>query len=188
MISSVSCELKHRSILVVLTSNFIKQDEILEEELWEMERLEALERERLLHDIDDYEFWEEEQMQQFEHSNQQPQLTPGYTSHFTNPSSPQIICPVCNSKSLVETSDEGIQCLNSINNTELAATRNCNFQLDIAHEGLTLHHLQFQLATLYEEHSGGCNKGVLHFRMEKRGGMMMLMAACEECCLDVIVL
>ena len=55
--------MKHPTILLVLTSNCNELDEMAEEELWEMERLEALERERLLHDIDDYESWEEEQTQ-----------------------------------------------------------------------------------------------------------------------------
>ncbi|KAL3786859.1 hypothetical protein HJC23_013780 [Cyclotella cryptica] len=179
---------EYAELVNAVTEELERENEMLEEELWEMERLEALERERLLDDIDDYESWEEDQKHQFNRSSQHPEPTQGYTSQFTHPSTPHVICPICNFKSLIETPHNGIQCLNSVKYTELSPSPHCNFQLDIAHEGLSLQHLQSQLAALYEEHSRECSRGILHFRMEERGGMVMLMAACQECCLDVIVL
>lgn len=160
---------------------------MLEEEIWEIERLEALEREKLLHDIDDFESWEEEQMKQpFKQNNQQLQSTL-YTSPFSNTSSPRVTCPICNYKSLIETPFEGIQCTNNIN-IDSSNSQPCTFQLDIAQEGLTLQHLQTQLTRVYEEHSADCHKGVLCFRIEERGGMKILVAGCKECDLDLLVL
>ena len=159
----------------------ISLDEMLEEELSEMERLESLEKERLLNDIDDFESWEADQIQ----SNvQSQQLSTIYTSPFTSSSSPLVSCPICSSKSLIETPFDGITCTNrtGTNNSP------CEFQMDVAHDGLSLQHLQSQLAALYEEHSRECSKGVLKFRMENRAGMNMLMAACEECGVDHLVL
>jgi hypothetical protein len=157
-------------------------DEMLEEELWEMERLHALEQERLLHDIDDFESWEAEQLLYQSQNNQHSQATV-YTSPYTSSSSPLITCPICNSKSLTETPFDGIRCINSA-----STNPTCNFQLDVAHDGLTLQHLQSQLASVYEEHSKECMKGMLQFRVENRGGMTMLMAGCQECFMNNVVL
>ena len=143
-----------------------------------MERLEALEHERLLHEIDDFESWEANQIQNYQESQ-----STVYTSPFTNPASPRISCPICNSKTLIETPCDGIKCTNNI-----GLHPSCTFQLDIAHDGLSLQHLQSQLASVYEEHSKECTQGVLKFRMENGLGMFMLMASCEQCYVDLVVL
>lgn len=155
-------------------------DELLEEEMWELERAEAMERERLTHQIDDYECWEELYQQQNQQQNLQPST---YISPLSNMNStPLVTCPICNSSSLMETPHDGIKCTNADNN-------HCTFQLDVAHEGLTLNHLQNQLEAIYEEHSEVCSRGVLQFRVEERlGGMSMLMANCDVCSSDVVVL
>jgi hypothetical protein len=84
----------------------------------------------------------------------------------------------------METPHDGIKCIRAATND----LTNCSFQLDIAHEGLTLNHLQNQLTALYEEHSRFCSKGILIFRVEKRGGVSMLMAKCDICSSDVVVM
>lgn len=150
-------------------------DELLEEEIWEMERAEAMERERLMHQIDDFESWEELEQQ----SNAQPNT---YISPLASLDSPLLTCPICNSSSLMETPHGGITCTNATD-----APNQCTFQLDIAHEGLTLNHLADQLREVYEEHSSVCS-GILQFRMEAKVGMNMLMATCDKCCSDVVVL
>eukprot|EP00581_Thalassiosira_minuscula_P014006 CAMPEP_0183714738 /NCGR_PEP_ID=MMETSP0737-20130205/9196_1 /TAXON_ID=385413 /ORGANISM="Thalassiosira miniscula, Strain CCMP1093" /LENGTH=471 /DNA_ID=CAMNT_0025943735 /DNA_START=68 /DNA_END=1483 /DNA_ORIENTATION=+ len=166
-----------------------REDELLEEEIWEMERAEAMERERLMDQIDDYEYWEELQQQHHEeqvqqHSqNSQQQQQQQYSqqpSHASNQSSTPccVPCPICTTSSLIETSPHnGISCAN------------CDFHIEnMAHEGLTLEHLQHQLCAVYEEHSRVCTRGVLQFRQEKRAGMSMLMASCDVCHADVVVL
>lgn len=152
---------------------------MLEEEIWEMERLEAIEKERLLKDIDDFESWEADQMQSI---LQLPQPSTIYASPFTCSSSPLVTCPICNSKSLMESTFDGITCTNST-----GTNSKCDFKLDVAHDGLSLQHLQSQLARLYEEHSRECYTGVLKFRMKNDTGIAMLMAACEECGVDLLV-
>jgi len=152
---------------------------LLEEEIWEMERAEAMERERLMHQIDDFDSWEEEFQQQ--HQQHSPNT---YISPLANLNSPLVTCPICNSSSLMETPYDGIKCTNAA----AAVPNSCTFQLDIAHEGLTLNHLQNQLREVYEEHSRVCTRGILEFRVEKRVGMSMLMAKCDVCSSDVVVL
>ena len=149
--------------------------------MWELELAEAMERERLMHQIDDFESWEEQEQLQIQ---QQQNLNPStYISPLSNSnSSPLVTCPICNSSSLMETPYDGIYCTNADK-----PMNKCTFQLDIAHEGLTLNHLKDQLRTVYEEHSEICN-GVLTFRMENRVGMKMLMAKCDVCSSDVVVL
>lgn len=148
----------------------LQLEELSEEEYWELERLEALEHEKLLHDIDDFESWE---------ADQQQLAATVYTSPFANASSPLVPCPICNSKSLVETPFDGIRCTN--NNGVNSA---CDFQLDVSHDGLSLLHLQEQLANVYDEHSRECSRGVLKFRID----MAMLMVSCQECAIDRVVL
>ena len=167
------------SLLADVTEELQREEELLEEELWEMERAEALERERLLHQIDDYDDWEELQQQQ----QHQPQQSANvYTSPLLTNLKSRVTCPICNSASLMETPFEGIRCTNT------TTEKHCTFSLDIAHEGLTLNHLQNQLRTVYEEHSGVCRKGILQFRVDCRGGITVLMASCDTCHADVVVL
>lgn len=154
-----------------------REDELLEEEIWELERAEAMERERLIHQIDNFESWEEQRLQQ--NPNPSTYISP-LLSNSNNLTSPLVTCPICNSSSLMETPHDGIKCTNAPNG--------CTFQLDIAHEGLTLNHLQDQLRTVYEEHSAVCTSGVLSFRIEEKFGMKMLMAKCDVCSADVVVL
>jgi hypothetical protein len=154
-------------------------DELIEEEICELERAEAMELENIMHQIDDFVSWEELQHTQQQHS--QPNT---YISPFANLNSPLLTCPICNSSSLTETPHEGIQCIRATAN----GPKNCSFQLDIAHEGLTLNHLQIQLTTVYEDHSRICSRGVLKFRVEKRVGVSMLMAKCDVCSSDVVVM
>lgn len=153
----------------------------MEEEQFEIERLEALEHERLLREIDDFESWEAEQQ-----CLPSKQSTRVYSSPFINASSssPLVTCPICNSCSLFETPFDGIKCNKSI----ISANSGCNFALDIGYDGLSLKHLQSQLASVYEDHARECDKGVLKFRMENRMGMSVLMAACKECGVDLVVL
>ena len=164
------------ALLADVTEELQREEELLEEELWEMERAEALERERLLHQIDDYDDWEELQQQQ------QQSMNNVYTSPLLTNLKSRVTCPICNSASLTETPYEGIQCANA------TAEKQCTFSLDIAHEGLTLNHLENQLRTVYEEHSNVCTKGILQFRVDSRGGMTLLMASCDICQADVVVL
>ncbi len=146
-----------------------------------MERAEAMEREKLMHQIDDFEAWEEIEQQQ-KQQNSQPST---YISPLTNVnSSPLVTCPICNSASLMETPHDGIQCTNALSDEPSG----CTFQLDVAHEGLTLNHLQSQLSAIYEEHSQVCSGGILQFRVEERAGISMLMAKCDDCSSDVVVL
>lgn len=153
-------------------------DELLEEEIWELERAEAMERERLMHQIDEFEEWEEIQ--------QQKQYQPAtYISPLASSNSPLVTCPICNSSSLMETPYDGIRCTN---NATKGRESECTFQLEIAHEGLTLNHLQNQLRTVYDEHNHVCTRGMLKFRVENRLGMSMLMAKCDVCSSDVVVL
>mmetsp|Transcript_25038 Transcript_25038/g.52387 ORF Transcript_25038/g.52387 Transcript_25038/m.52387 type:complete len:416 (+) Transcript_25038:123-1370(+) len=161
-----------------VTEELQREEELLEEEMWEMERAEAMERERLLHQIDDFDSWEElhQQQQQQQRSHQQQPST--YISPMANLNSPLVTCPICNSCYLTETPHDGIKCTNN----------NCTFQLDIAHEGLTLNHLKNQLAAIYEEHSRVSSRGILKFRMEERAGVSMLMAKSDACSFDVVVL
>jgi len=166
------------ALLAEVTEELQREDELLEEELWEMERAEALERERLLHQIDDYDDWEELQQQ-----HQQQQSANVYTSPLLSNWNSRVTCPICHSTTLIETPFEGIRCTNTTNEEN-----QCTFSLDIAHEGLTLNHLQDQLRTVYEEHSNVCRKGILKFRVESRGGSTVLMASCETCHADVVVL
>ncbi|KAL7527639.1 hypothetical protein ACHAWF_002258 [Thalassiosira exigua] len=150
-------------------------DELLEEEIWELERAQAMERERLMHQIDDFESWEECQ--------HQPQQSNTYVSPMASDNSPLVTCPVCNVSSLMETPHGGIQC------TSFKGTgASCTFQLDIAHEGLTLVHLQQMLRDVYEEHSQVCASGILQFCVENKAGMSILMARCDVCSSDVVVL
>jgi len=142
-----------------------------------MERAEAMERERLMHQIDDYESWEE--LEQYKHS--QPST---YTSPFQSLDSPLVTCPICSSSSLMESPQHGIICTSVLGPNPMR----CTFQLNIAHEGLTLHHLQNQLRAIYEEHSQVCLRGTLVFRVESRAGVSMLMAKCNVCSSDVVVL
>ena len=154
-------------------------DELLEEEIWEMERAEAMERERLMHQIDDFEAWEELEQQQQQHT--QPST---YTSPFQSLAAPRLTCPICNSSSLMESPQHGIICTSALGDNP----QRCTFQLNIAQDGLTLHHLQTQLGAIYEEHSQVCLSGQLHFRIESRAGVSMLMAKCNICSSDVVVL
>ncbi|KAL9180407.1 hypothetical protein ACHAXT_008377 [Thalassiosira profunda] len=159
-----------------VTEELQREGELLEEEIWEMERADAMERERLMHQIDDFDSWEELERQQNE--NAAPST---YISPLASLDSSLVTCPICNSSSLIETPHGGIACSKS------ALPDSCTFRLDIAHEGLTLNHLQDQLRGVYEEHSAVC-KGILQFRMESRVGMNMLMAKCDACSSDVVVL
>ena len=84
----------------------------------------------------------------------------------------------------METPHDGLICVRAATN----GSKNCSFQLDIAHEGLTLNHLQNQLMAVYEEHSRFCSKGLLNFRVEKRVGVSMLMAKCDICSSDSVVM
>ena len=84
----------------------------------------------------------------------------------------------------METPHDGIICVRAAKN----GSKNCSFQLDIAHEGLTLNYLQNQLMAVYEEHSRFCSKGLLNFRVEKRVGVSMLMAKCDICSSDSVVM
>ncbi len=160
----------------LLTIPFLS-DELLEEEIWEMERAEAMERERLMHQIDDYESWEELEKQQ--HS--QPST---YTSPFQSLDTPLLTCPICNLSNLMESPQHGIICSSLLGHNP----PRCTFQLNIAHEGLTLFHLQNQLTAIYEEHSQLCLGRELVFHVENRAGVSMLMAKCNVCSSDVVVL
>lgn len=162
-------------LLSEVTEELQKEDELLEEELWELERAEAMERE-LRQQVDDFESWEELERRQ---SQAQDQNT--YISPMLSNSSPLVSCPICHRGNLKQTTVGGIQCSNS-------TTGECDFQLDTINEGLTLSHLQSQLATVYDEHSELCETGILKFRVESRHGMKMLRASCDECSADVIVL
>eukprot|EP00578_Thalassiosira_sp_NH16_P021481 CAMPEP_0181103968 /NCGR_PEP_ID=MMETSP1071-20121207/15166_1 /TAXON_ID=35127 /ORGANISM="Thalassiosira sp., Strain NH16" /LENGTH=413 /DNA_ID=CAMNT_0023187113 /DNA_START=98 /DNA_END=1339 /DNA_ORIENTATION=- len=161
-----------------VTEELQREDELLEEEIWELERAEAMERERLMHQIDDFESWEELEQQQ---RNSQPNT---YISPLAALDTPLITCPICNSSSLMETPHGGIKCVNA----DAAMPGNCTFQLDVTHEGLTLNHLESLLRSSYEMHSQICPTGVLRFRVEKRVGASFLMAKCEVCSSDVVVL
>ena len=156
---------------------------MLEEELWELERAEAMERERLMHQIDDFEAWEELELQQQQQPNSQPST---YISPMSSMSSPVVTCPICHSASLMETPHEGIRCSN--NNAATTTPNSCTFQLNVSHEGLTLNNLQSQLQAIYEEHAQVCSRGVLKFRVENSMGISMLMAKCDACSSDVVVL
>jgi len=164
------------ALLAEVTEELQREEELLEEELWELERAEALERERLLHQIDDYDDWEELQQQQQQSANNV------YTSPLLTNMKSRVTCPICNSASLMETPFEGIQCTNA------TTGKQCTFSLDVAHEGLTLNHLEDQLRTVYDEHSSVCTKGILQFRVDCRGGITVLMASCDACQADVVVL
>ncbi|KAL7525466.1 hypothetical protein ACHAXR_001017 [Thalassiosira sp. AJA248-18] len=164
-----------------VTEELQKEDELLEEEIWEMERAEAMKRERLMHQIDDFDSWEEQEAQ---YQHPQPST---YISPFANlNNSPLVTCPICNDSTLTQTPHDGIKCMNAAASSDIL-DKKCTFQLEIAHEGLTLNHLQDQLRTIYEEHSQVC-MGILQFRMENRAGMSMLMAKCNVCSSDVVVL
>jgi hypothetical protein len=154
-------------------------DELLEEEIWEMERAEAMERERLMHQIDDFEAWEELEQKQQQHT--QPST---YTSPFQSLASPRLTCPICNTSSLMESPQHGIICTSALGDNP----QRCTFQLNIAQDGLTLHHLHAQLGAIYEEHTQLCLRGQLKFRIEHRAGVSMLMAKCNVCSSDVVVL
>ena len=164
------------ALLAEVTEELQRDEEFLEEELWEMERAEALERERLILQIDDYDDWEELQQQQ------QQQQVNVYTSPLLTNSTCRVVCPICNSASLIETPFEGIKCINA------TTDKQCTFGLDIASEGLSLNHLQNQLRRVYEEHSAVCLKGILTFHVDSRGGVRMLMAGCDTCHAHVVVL
>ena len=145
-----------------------------------MERAEAMQRERLMHQIDDFESWEELEQQQ-----QQPNPQPStYISPMSDISSPVVTCPICNSASLMETPHDGIRCTNAA----MGVPNSCAFQLDVSHEGLTLNNLQSQIQAMYEEHAQVCSTGVLQFRVEKCVGISVLMAKCDTCSSDVVVL
>ena len=152
-----------------------RENELLEEEVWELERAGAMERERLMHQVDEFEHWEMQQQQQGQNMNPSTYISPLANSNMT---SALVTCPICNHSSLKENPYEGITCTNTL----------CSFLLDIAHEGLTLNHLQEQLMRVYEEHSVVCSSGALSFRVQKRVGMTMLMAKCNACSSDVVVL
>ena len=177
-------EQEFAALLAEVTEELQREEELLEEELWEMERADALERERLLHQIDDYDDWEELKQQEKE---QQQSWGNVYTSPLLTNMKSRVTCPICNSASLMETPFDGIQCTNATDAT-MNDKKQCTFALDIAHEGLTLNHLENQLRTVYEEHSTVCLKGVLSFRVDCRGGINMLMASCDDCQADVVVL
>ncbi len=174
------------ALLAEVTEELQREEELLEEELWEMERADALERERLLHQIDDYDDWEELKQQEEQQQQQQQPWGNVYTSPLLTNMKSRVTCPICNSASLMET-PFGIQCTNATDATT-NDKKQCTFALDIAHEGLTLNHLENQLRTVYEEHSAVCLKGVLSFRVDCRGGINMLMASCDDCQADVVVL
>jgi hypothetical protein len=181
-------EQEFAALLAEVTEELQREEELLEEELWEMERADALERERLLHQIDDYDDWEELKQQEQEQQHQQQQSWGNvYTSPLLTNMKSRVTCPICNSASLMETPFDGIQCTNATDAT-MNDKEQCTFALDIAHEGLTLNHLENQLRTVYEEHSAVCLKGVLSFRVNCRGGINMLMASCDDCQADVVVL
>ena len=82
-----------------VTEELQREDELLEEEIWELERAEAMERERLIHQIDDFESWEEQRLQQ--NSNPSTYISP-LLSNSNNLTSPLVTCPICNSSSLKE--------------------------------------------------------------------------------------
>ncbi|KAK1737620.1 RPA-interacting protein C-terminal domain-containing protein [Skeletonema marinoi] len=166
------------ALLAEVTEELQREEELLEEEMWELERADALERERLLHQIDDYDDWEELQ----QHQQHLRSANNVYTSPLLTNLKSRVTCPICNSASLTETPFEGIQCSNA------TTEKQCTFSLDIAHEGLTLNHLENQLRTVYEEHTNVCTKGILQFRVDSRGGITVLMASCDTCQADVVVL
>lgn len=56
------------------------------------------------------------------------------------------------------------------------------------YNALILNHLQNQLKTVYEEHSNVCRKGILQLRVDCRGGITVLIASCDTCNADVVVL
>ena len=161
-------------LLSEVTDELQKEDELLEEELWELERADAMERE-LMQQVDDFESWEELERRQ----NQAPDHV--YMSPMLSNSSPLVSCPICHRGNLKQTMEGGIQCSNF-------ASGGCDLQLDTYNEGLTLGHLQSQLSTVYDEHSEHCTTGILKFRVERTHGLKMLRASCDECSADVIVL
>ena len=165
------------ALLSEVTEELQREEELLEEELWELERAEALERERLLHEIDDYDDWEE--LQQQEHQQHSANV---YTSPFLTNMSNRVTCPICKSAPLIQTLSGGIECTNA------ATEKQCPFALDTNHEGLTLNNLSDRLRTVYEEHAHVCQKGVLKFYVDNRGFITTLMARCEECQDEIIVM
>ena len=56
------------------------------------------------------------------------------------------------------------------------------------YNALILNHLQNQLKTVYEEYSNVCRKGILQLRVDCRGGITVLIASCDTCHADVVVL
>lgn len=84
----------------------------------------------------------------------------------------------------METPTEGITCIGVPGNRQ----QKCSFQLNVAHEGLTLNDLHKQLREVYEEHSQVCPRGMLKFCIEKRVGVSMLMAKCDVCSSNVVVM
>ncbi len=84
----------------------------------------------------------------------------------------------------METPSDGITCIGAAGNSP----KKCSFQLNVAHEGLTLNHLHNQLRAVYEEHCQVCPRGILKFCIEKRVGVSMLMAKCDDCSSDVVVI
>ncbi|EJK65969.1 hypothetical protein THAOC_13131 [Thalassiosira oceanica] len=163
-------------LLSEVTDELQREDELLEEELWELERAEAMERE-LRQQVDDFESWEELERRQ----NQALDQDTYYMSPMLSNSTPLVSCPICHRGNIKQTTVGGIQCSNF-------STGECDFQLDTFNEGLTLGHLQSQLATVYDEHSEHCEMGILKFRVENKHGLKMLRASCDECSADVIVL
>ncbi|KAL7428960.1 hypothetical protein ACHAXH_003194, partial [Discostella pseudostelligera] len=178
----IDFSISHEEFMELLndvTEELQREDELLEEEIWEMERAEAMERERLMHQIDDFEAWEELEQKQQQHT--QPST---YTSPFQSLASPRLTCPICNTSSLMESPQHGIICTSALGDNP----QRCTFQLNIAQDGLTLHHLHAQLGAIYEEHTQLCLRGQLKFRIEHRAGVSMLMAKCNVCSSDVVVL
>jgi len=223
--SSEEYKISHEEFLQLLedvTEELQREDEMLEAELWEMERAEALERERLSLMIDDYEVWEEQlQLQQRQQQNRGSSVDDDcdghasnnfsrYSSTVTNASTttnpPTLSCPICLTGSLVETPFDGIQCTNNIMSEPSIPQlyfppssghheiQQCSFKLDVAHDGLTLSHLQDELYMKYEEHSSVCERGVLKFQIENADGGItgygntMLKAKCDVCGMDAVVL
>ncbi|KAL3808959.1 hypothetical protein ACHAXA_004785 [Cyclostephanos tholiformis] len=174
--------MSHEEFLELLndvTEELQRDDELLEKEISELERAEAMELERLMHQIDDFVSWDELQQTQLQHSRPNTYISP-----LSNLNSPFLMCPICNSFSLMETPSDGLKCNRAAGN----GSKNCSFQLDVAHEGLTLNHLHNQLRAVYEEHSQVCPRGVLKFCIEKRVGVSILMAKCDVCSSDVVVI
>ncbi len=63
-----------------------------------MERADALERERLFHQLDDYDDWEE--LKQQEEQQQQQSWGNVYTSPLLTNMKSRVTCPICNAASL----------------------------------------------------------------------------------------